>query len=157
MRICKFNVVYTTLCSYKVNSFTHGIISQPRPMLVNVMSKLLRRQANNLRCFSSSAHGNSTHTDHHHPEDVDEEGNPYNEMEALPFGRIEGQPEQPDWSRRIFVTGYIGGLAVFLYLHYYKPDVSMEAWALTEAQQRMRERGVDMFWYDPEKYKRIHE
>ena len=115
------------------------------------MSRLLvRRQSNNLRFFGSTGATTPTHHDHH---DVDEDGVPYNEMDALPFGRIEGQPEKPDWTRRIFMTGYVGGLAVFLYLLYYKPDVSMETWALNEAQSRMRQRGVDMYWYDPEKYK----
>lgn len=80
--------------------------------------------------------------------EVDEKGQPYNEMDALPFNQRPGVKEEPDWCRRVFVAGYMGGTAVFFYLIYYKPDVSVETWAWNVAKQQMQERGVDMFWLD---------
>lgn len=106
------------------------------------------------------AHAHSTkHNPKHtpHPEDVDENGVPYNEMDALPFNQQPGVKEPVDWKRRIFLGGYVGGIMVFLFLLYYKPDTTMETWALGVAQERMRERGVDFFWYDPKQYRRLVE
>jgi hypothetical protein len=69
-------------------------------------------------------------------------------MDALPFNRIPGEQPPVDWVRRLFVCGYMGGIAVFLFLAYYKPDTSLETWAWREAEKRMRARGCDMHWLD---------
>lgn len=84
----------------------------------------------------------------HHPQELDEEGQPYNEMTALPFNRHPGIREPPDWIRRIFVVGYMGGLALFCMLVFYRPDTTLETWAWNEAVARMRQRGTDLSWLD---------
>jgi hypothetical protein len=76
-------------------------------------------------------------------------------MDALPFNRRPGQAEPVDWNRRVFLVGYVGGLAVFLVLIYYSPDTTLETWAKREAEKRMRERGVDLFWYEKERYSEL--
>jgi hypothetical protein len=44
----------------------------------------------------------------------------------------------------------LGGLAAFAFLWQYKPDSSAETWGKLEALRRMRERGVDLSFYDEE-------
>lgn len=65
----------------------------------------------------------------------------------------EARAQKTDWPRIIFKYGYMGGLAAFCYGLYYKPDTSLETWALGEAEKRMRERGVDMFWRERENFR----
>ena len=96
---------------------------------------------------------NNNHTDDH-----DEEGEPYNEMQVPAFKtRPLAEPEsgETDWNRRIIVYGYGFGFAAFAYLYYYQPDTTVETWAHNEAMKRMRARQVDMFWYEPDLYKKL--
>ena len=108
------------------------------------------RRANYLRSYGSKAT-----TSHDAKEELDDRGIPYNEMDALPWNRQPGVREPTDWTRRIFVVFYMGGIAAFLFLNYYKPDTSVETWAEGEALRRMRERGVDLYWWEEERHRLV--
>ncbi|BEI82167.1 hypothetical protein CcaverHIS002_0300350 [Cutaneotrichosporon cavernicola] len=57
-----------------------------------------------------------------------------------------GQKRVRESWETIFYTGFFGGLALAAAIIVYKPDTSIQAWALQEAKQRMEARG------EPTKY-----
>jgi hypothetical protein len=76
---------------------------------------------------------------------------PHREEESCnePGGYFLGHPPgQFRWPRdletNLFVFGYLGGLALFMFLWQYKPETSAKAWARQEAIHRMRARGIDV-------------
>ena len=61
--------------------------------------------------------------------EVDKDGNYYTDNEGKPFGM---EPSDPvDWNRRIYVTFYLGGIALFCFLYQYVPDTSYTPFFLT--------------------------
>ncbi|KLT40149.1 hypothetical protein CC85DRAFT_230437, partial [Cutaneotrichosporon oleaginosum] len=52
-----------------------------------------------------------------------------------------GQKRVREAWETIFYTGFFGGLALATAIVIYKPDTSIQAWALQEAKQRMEARG----------------
>ena len=111
---------------------------------------LFRPYGTTTSAITSKENNNTLH-------DHDEEGEPYNEMEVPAFKtKPLAEPESgTDWNRRIIVYGYGFGFAAFAYLYYYQPDTTVETWAHNEAMKRMRARQVDMFWYEPDLYKKL--
>lgn len=48
----------------------------------------------------------------------------------------------------IWYVGMFGTMGVATVLHYYKPDTSIQTWALVEAKARMEARG-EKYKYEP--------
>ncbi|KAJ7631011.1 Ndufb11, NADH dehydrogenase 1 beta subcomplex subunit [Roridomyces roridus] len=75
----------------------------------------------------------------------------YNE----PTGLLFGEKPPPPGQRRIrqpweslWYYGMYGSMAVGAVLLYFKPDTSIQTWALKEAKQRMEARG-EVYKYEP--------
>jgi len=68
----------------------------------------------------------------------------YNEPSGWLFGEKPPPPGQKrqreDWEM-IWYIGMFGSLALGAVLHYFKPDKSIQTWALAEAKKRMEARG----------------
>jgi hypothetical protein len=67
-------------------------------------------------------YGSPSHSAPNQAIDLDKDGHPYTDNESRPFGLEPGDPI--DWNRRIYVTFYLGGLALFLFIYQYVPDTS---------------------------------
>ncbi|OCH95792.1 hypothetical protein OBBRIDRAFT_788001 [Obba rivulosa] len=71
-------------------------------------------------------------------------GSPYNEPSGWLFGEKPlppGQKRKREEWEWIWYIGMIGTMGVASVLLYYKPDTSINAWALKEAKARMEARG----------------
>lgn len=71
----------------------------------------------------------------------------FNEPRGYQFGRIPGKKYPPNWPLRIYIFGFLGSTALFVFLYQYKPDVDPSTWGRKEALRRMKERGVDIESY----------
>jgi len=65
-----------------------------------------------------------------------------------PSGWLFGEKPPPPGKKRvkeswemIWYVGMFGGMGVFSVLYYYKPDTTIQTWALAEAKKRMEARG----------------
>ncbi|KZP31271.1 Ndufb11, NADH dehydrogenase 1 beta subcomplex subunit [Athelia psychrophila] len=76
---------------------------------------------------------------------------PPNEPSGWIFGEKPPPPGQKrtreDWEI-IWYSGMFGAMATAGVLHYYKPDTTIQTWALAEAKARMEARGED-YKYKP--------
>ncbi|TFK57213.1 hypothetical protein OE88DRAFT_1690751 [Heliocybe sulcata] len=76
----------------------------------------------------------------------------YNEPSGHLFGEKPLKPGEKrvkePWEN-IWYVGIYGSMAVAAVLLYYKPDTSIQTWALKEARRRMEERG-EPFEYKPD-------
>ncbi|RXW19866.1 hypothetical protein EST38_g5965 [Candolleomyces aberdarensis] len=103
-------------------------------MLPSSASRVLRRTAlrSNGRRFAS-------HGEH------------YNEPSGWMFGEKPLPPGQKrvkeDWEN-VWYIGMIGGMGFAGLMLYYKPDTSVQSWALKEAKERMEARG-EKYQYEP--------
>ncbi|KAJ1962166.1 hypothetical protein H4R34_004131 [Dimargaris verticillata] len=52
-----------------------------------------------------------------------------------------GQKRRWEWWEPYLIFGYGGSYAVFFFFYQYKPDTTVQSWALYQAQKRMAERG----------------
>ncbi|EGN95891.1 Ndufb11, NADH dehydrogenase 1 beta subcomplex [Serpula lacrymans var. lacrymans S7.3] len=75
----------------------------------------------------------------------------YNEPTGWLFGEKPLPPGQKrvkeDWET-IWYVGMFGSMAMATVLLYYKPDTSIQSWALKEAKERMEARG-EKYKYEP--------
>ncbi|KAF9499718.1 hypothetical protein BDN71DRAFT_1502623 [Pleurotus eryngii] len=75
----------------------------------------------------------------------------YNEPSGWLFGEKPPPPGQKrvkeDWEN-IWVIGMFGSMAFATVMLYYKPDTSIQTWALEEAKARMEARG-EKYQYEP--------
>ncbi|KAJ8469440.1 hypothetical protein ONZ45_g16885 [Pleurotus djamor] len=75
----------------------------------------------------------------------------YNEPSGYLFGEKPPPPGQKrvkeDWEN-IWVIGMFGSMAFAAVMLYYKPDTSIQTWALKEAKARMEARG-EKYQYEP--------
>ncbi|KAG8985097.1 hypothetical protein FRB94_011103 [Tulasnella sp. JGI-2019a] len=90
-------------------------------------------------------HGHGAHAEaaHHHEEFNQPSGHLFGEK---PLGPGEKRKRE-DWEM-IWYIGMFGSMAVAAVGLYYKPDTSIQTWALKEARQRLEARGDD-FEYKP--------
>ncbi|KAF9069109.1 ESSS subunit of NADH:ubiquinone oxidoreductase-domain-containing protein [Rhodocollybia butyracea] len=76
----------------------------------------------------------------------------FNEPSGWLFGEKPPAPgqkrEKEDWEN-IWYFGMFGSMAFAAVMLYYKPDNSIETWALREAKARMEARG-EKYKYEPE-------
>jgi len=76
----------------------------------------------------------------------------YNEPSGWLFGEKPPPPGQKrvkeDWEN-IWYIGMFGTMAFAAVMLYYKPDTSIQSWALREAKERMEARG-EKYKYEPE-------
>ncbi|KAH7915819.1 Ndufb11, NADH dehydrogenase 1 beta subcomplex subunit [Hygrophoropsis aurantiaca] len=75
----------------------------------------------------------------------------YNEPTGWLFGEKPlppGQKRVKDEWENIWYVGMFGSMAMAAVLLYYKPDTSIQTWALKEAKDRMEARG-DKYKYEP--------
>ncbi|KAG5722311.1 hypothetical protein E4T56_gene4808 [Termitomyces sp. T112] len=79
------------------------------------------------------------------------EAPPYNEPSGYLFGEKPPPPGQKrvkeDWEN-IWYIGMYGSMLFAAVMLYYKPDTSIQTWALAEAKRRMEERG-EKYKYEP--------
>ncbi|KAK4685541.1 hypothetical protein P7C73_g4607, partial [Tremellales sp. Uapishka_1] len=70
-------------------------------------------------------------------------GPSYNEPSGYLFGErpVKGEKRQRESWERIYYAGMIGGFGLATVLLVYKPDTSIQTWALEEAKARMEARG----------------
>ncbi|RSH82214.1 hypothetical protein EHS25_005924 [Saitozyma podzolica] len=70
-------------------------------------------------------------------------GPSYHPPSGYLFGErpVKGQKRQRESWELIYYTGMFGGMALAALLIAYKPDTSIQTWALEEAKQRMEARG----------------
>ncbi|KAH6917319.1 ESSS subunit of NADH:ubiquinone oxidoreductase-domain-containing protein [Coprinopsis sp. MPI-PUGE-AT-0042] len=75
----------------------------------------------------------------------------YNEPTGWLFGEKPPPPGQKrvkeDWEN-VFMVGMFGTMAFASVMLYYKPDTTIQSWALKEAKERMEARG-EKFRYEP--------
>ncbi|KAH7931052.1 Ndufb11, NADH dehydrogenase 1 beta subcomplex subunit [Leucogyrophana mollusca] len=75
----------------------------------------------------------------------------YNEPSGWLFGEKPLPPGQKrvkeEWEN-IWYVGMFGSMAMAAVLLYYKPDTSIQTWALKEAKERMEARG-EKYKYEP--------
>ncbi|KAG2120983.1 ESSS subunit of NADH:ubiquinone oxidoreductase-domain-containing protein [Suillus discolor] len=75
----------------------------------------------------------------------------FNEPSGLLFGEKPPAPGQKrvkeEWEN-IWYVGMFGSMAMAAVLLYYKPDTSIQTWALREAKERMEARG-EKYKYEP--------
>jgi hypothetical protein len=76
----------------------------------------------NSNCFPNRLYGAQKIVNLERSVEVDKDGNPYTDNDGRPFGMESSDPV--DWNRRIYVTFYLGGLALFCFLYQYVPDTS---------------------------------
>ncbi|KAJ1651757.1 hypothetical protein IWQ61_007758 [Dispira simplex] len=60
----------------------------------------------------------------------------FGEKPLKPGQKRKWEPWEPIW-----YFGYWGGMFLFGVALYYKPDTSIQTWALNEAERRLKERG----------------
>jgi len=76
----------------------------------------------------------------------------YNEPSGWLFGEKPPPPGQKrvkeDWEN-VWYLGMFGTMAFAGVMLYYKPDTSVQTWALREAKERMEARG-DKYQYEPQ-------
>ncbi|KAF6765985.1 Ndufb11, NADH dehydrogenase 1 beta subcomplex subunit [Ephemerocybe angulata] len=79
-------------------------------------------------------------------------GEHYNEPSGYLFGEKPTPPGQKrvkeDWEN-VWYYGFIGSMLFAGVMIYYKPDTSVQSWALKEAKERMEARG-EKYRYEPE-------
>ncbi|EIW70767.1 hypothetical protein TREMEDRAFT_29086 [Tremella mesenterica DSM 1558] len=70
-------------------------------------------------------------------------GPTYNPPSGYLFGErpVKGQKRQRESWELIYYFGLFGGMGLAAVLLTYKPDTSIQTWALEEARRRMEERG----------------
>ncbi|KAK0709583.1 ESSS subunit of NADH:ubiquinone oxidoreductase, partial [Lasiosphaeria miniovina] len=88
------------------------------------------------RLFSSSPARASSH------------GPSYDPPTGWLFGVKPGEKYQSEGWEAPFFYGFCGSIAVFLVAYAYKPDTSIQTWALEEARRRLEVEGI---LEDPEK------
>ncbi|KAK7463651.1 hypothetical protein VKT23_005592 [Stygiomarasmius scandens] len=75
----------------------------------------------------------------------------YNEPSGLLFGEKPPPPGQKrvkeSWEN-LWYIGMFGSMGVAAVMMYYKPDTSIQTWALREAKERMEARG-EQYKYEP--------
>ncbi|KAG0708934.1 ESSS subunit of NADH:ubiquinone oxidoreductase-domain-containing protein [Suillus ampliporus] len=75
----------------------------------------------------------------------------FNEPSGLLFGEKPpplGQKRVKEEWENIWYVGMFGSMAMAAVLLYYKPDTSIQTWALREAKERMEARG-EKYKYEP--------
>lgn len=69
-----------------------------------------------------------------------------------PGGRLFGESgKKSSIEERIYYVGFIGGLALLVFLYQYKPGPTPDEWGRQEALRRMSERGINLddYRYNP--------
>ncbi|KAB5566570.1 ESSS subunit of NADH:ubiquinone oxidoreductase-domain-containing protein [Coniochaeta sp. 2T2.1] len=75
-------------------------------------------------------------------------GSQYDPPTGWLFGVKPGEKYKPEGWENIFFYGFCGSLAVFAVAYAFKPDTSIQTWALEEARRRLEAEGI---LPDPEK------
>ncbi|KAJ9131765.1 hypothetical protein NKR19_g9462 [Coniochaeta hoffmannii] len=86
--------------------------------------------------FSTSAPARASH------------GSQYDPPTGWLFGVKPGEKYKPEGWENLFFYGFCGSLAVFAVAYAFKPDTSIQTWALEEARRRLEAEGI---LPDPEK------
>ncbi|KAF3080640.1 hypothetical protein TWF569_011846 [Orbilia oligospora] len=88
-----------------------------------------------IRSLASTSHSHDDHHDHHHEE-------PYDEPSGWFLGVPPGEARQNEGWEKIMWYGFFGSLAAFSVALAYKPDTSIQTWALEEARRRLEKEGI---------------
>lgn len=62
----------------------------------------------------------------------------YNQPSGYLFGEKPGTRQKEDWEN-LYMYGMFGGMALFGILYLYKPDTTVQTWALAEAKKKIEQ------------------
>ncbi|KAK9899566.1 hypothetical protein P389DRAFT_1324 [Cystobasidium minutum MCA 4210] len=68
----------------------------------------------------------------------------YNQPSGYLFGEKPGRQKE-DWEN-LYMYGMFGGMALFGVLYLYKPDTTVQTWALAEAKKKLEQEGGMPKW-----------
>lgn len=108
-----------------------------RPTSLALRARCLLRGPQSLRAFSTRTSQRAA--DH---------GNHYDPPTGYLFGVKPGQKYEKEGWENIFYFGFIGSLIATGIAYVFKPDTSIQTWALEEARRRLEAEGI---LEDPEK------
>lgn len=111
-----------------------------RPLSLCLRARCLPRRSQNIQGFSTRT--NLLAADH---------GDHYDPPTGWLFGVKPGQKYVKEGWENIWYYGFIGSLLVAGVAYVYKPDTSIQTWALEEARRRLEAEGI---LEDPEKAQR---
>ncbi|KAH8904391.1 hypothetical protein BR93DRAFT_940017 [Coniochaeta sp. PMI_546] len=69
-------------------------------------------------------------------------GSQYDPPTGWLFGVKPGEKYKPEGWENLFFYGFCGSLAVFAVAYAFKPDTSIQTWALEEARRRLEAEGI---------------
>ncbi|KAL1964670.1 hypothetical protein VTN77DRAFT_6696 [Rasamsonia byssochlamydoides] len=102
-----------------------------RPLPLSLRSRCLLRKPHTSRAFSTRS---SLHAADH--------GNHYDPPGGWLFGVKPGQKYVKEGWENIFYIGFIGSLVAAGVAYVFKPDTSIQTWALEEARRRLEAEGI---------------
>ncbi|KAI9713797.1 MAG: hypothetical protein M1820_000527 [Bogoriella megaspora] len=95
----------------------------------------LQCQTPSLRPISSSLIRQSASSEHGHEDHYDTPG-------GWLWGVPPGQKYQKEGWEDVWIWGFFGSMAVLVVGYVYKPDTSIQTWALEEARRRLEAEGI---------------
>ncbi|CBF75681.1 hypothetical protein AN3655.2 [Aspergillus nidulans FGSC A4] len=103
-----------------------------RPLSHCLRARCIRRSAQNIQGFSTRTNlrGGADHGDHYDP------------PTGYLFGVKPGQKYVKEGWENIWYYGFIGSLLVAGVAYVFKPDTSIQTWALEEARRRLEAEGI---------------
>ncbi|KAI9814384.1 MAG: hypothetical protein M1827_003240 [Pycnora praestabilis] len=104
-----------------------------------------RRQPSTSRAASTSAHDDGHDADAHGHESH------YDPPSGWLWGIPPGEKKEKEGWEGIWIYGFFGSLGLAVVGYAYKPDTSIQTWALEEARRRLEAEGI---LPDPEKTKK---
>jgi len=111
----------------------------PRPALLSRAAKSLsttqttQRTATTIRTFSSTQ--NKKAADHAHEDQ-------YDPPSGWLFGVKPGEKAEKEGWETVWVWGFFGSLGLAAVAYAFKPDTSIQTWALEEARRRLEVEGI---------------
>ncbi|KAL4989085.1 ESSS subunit of NADH:ubiquinone oxidoreductase-domain-containing protein [Aspergillus falconensis] len=122
--------LYRLVIKYKA-SFTYFRMIV-RPLTHCLRARCIRRSPQNIQGFStrSNLRGGADHGDHYDP------------PTGYLFGVKPGQKYVKEGWENIWYYGFIGSLLVAGVAYVFKPDTSIQTWALEEARRRLEAEGI---------------
>lgn len=98
--------------------------------LARAATRSTRVQLTRPQQFSTSATARASH------------GSQYDPPTGWLFGVKPGEKYKPEGWENLFFYGFCGSLAVFAVVYAFKPDTSIQTWALEEARRRLEAEGI---------------
>lgn len=114
-----------------VNSFAHIANMPARPVSLSLRTRCLLRRPQNVQGFSTrSTLRAADHGDHYDPPG------------GYLFGVKPGHKYVKEGWENIWYYGFVGSLVAAGVAYVFKPDTSIQTWALEEARRRLEAEGI---------------